>query len=1073
MMNTCTEDRARCSLERSFRVLVLSHADVVDGDSILAAYVNAPFIFQLKLCQVFWRFLTRKFYINLSWLKVFHTSAGVLKLLLIAGDVTMEEGKMVESLGATNFTGASSDKDVHEESSKEFSHVETSNLTLKELGVAPSSTLLEHRSRDSAIPLRGDSSDLKDGDAPQENLFTEGESLSAKDFSAHCELENPASAITSLPGEIGAEGAQQGLAAEFSEIVQSSKLGVKQELELDSTWVSESLENGKHLDVRDQPKREMHTEGGNLNAILETLLLGVWEKLISLDPNEIFKDPVDDSFAPNYSKIIKMPMCFSMMRAKITDRQYTSWRLFVEDFERICYNAMKYNQKRSKVSNAASTLLRQGKKILEPYIDHEDDSVDARKLVDDTVCTQELTSGKLAEAFGEGAACGPEEKRSSTTAHIEVIEVPVDELRTSHGRQDGISPLLGGKKDALGTVADLRNTLLKQDFEKSEGVRRDSKNSRMNHVEEEVKVEILDCTTGPEDLRRDFKDEATECSSSFGYTQSEEQSDPDGDEVQQNPEVESQLRDGNGALTSAFAEEDEMGGGNERSKKALNAEWKKYRRGIEWRCRWLEVRLNELRARSEKYDRILQERKAKNPWTGADVLPGEETSARTSELKDVPIKGQPVLKRRRRKQVENSVDLDVYMARHPLFSRYDKKKKRDKEETYVEARSDSRQHLHSQYSELEMRVPEESDTEEQYAVVRSTVGGHDSMEQILWKIEALQARVEKMKHQLSRGLPLKIVTQPVPAPKVPANLPRAPTQASPRTSVPSAATRPPGAVGRPPSGLSPAVSGSVNSANGSSQKPSSAQARRRSSDYDINNMVMPVSVGSKYVEHIKHADISTPHWRLVESIENADQPADGSSSDEDTGDEQFESRHADMEINERQQRYRVPPKKSPDGEGPGIGKGRSFKLGKGKGSGKFSGKSGNNSRTSGPSKSIAAETADSPDSNISPAFTGSVPKGKRRKRLFNAHAFTSNRAQKLTAQVKGSPTSVHSVGTPDESPHAEDVVETKPVEESSRDIISSGVMESPNVQAMNLADQGEQPRKKRNTGSGLQVLANP
>ncbi|KAL3693237.1 hypothetical protein R1sor_006888 [Riccia sorocarpa] len=983
----------------------------------------------------------------------------------------MEESKAAESLGATNnFTEAGLDprKEVlaADENSREFSLVATTQL-LPESEVVACSTLLEHRSPDSDIPLKDDSRDLKEGAAvcatPQENLLVENNSAPEKVLSTNGGLEMPLIAITS--GEVAVEG-EKSLAAEFEEIVQSTKLDVKQELnlELENAWVPESLENGKHLDgsghIDTSCKTEKHTEGESISAIPDTLLLGVLEKLMSLDPNEIFKEPVDDSFAPNYSKIIKTPMCFSMMHTKITNRQYTTWRQFVEDFERICYNAMKYNQKRSKISNAASTLLRQGKKILEPYVDRGDDSVGAEKLADEAG-TQLL--GNMAEAFGE------EEKGSLRPALSEVIEVPVDELGTSHGCQDGISPLLGCTKDALGTVAELRNSLLKQDFEKAEGGR--SKSSRMNHVEEEVKVEILECTTGPEDLRLDSKDEATECSSSFEYTQSQEQSDPDGDEVQQNAEVESELRDGNGALTSAFAEEDEIGANESRSKKALNAEWKKYRRGIEWRCRWLEVRLNELRARSEKYDRILQERRAKKQWAVTDVPPGEASSARTSQLKDVPIKGQPMLRRRRRKQVENSVDLDVYMARHPLFSRYDKKKKRDKEETYVEARSDSGHHLHSQYPEFEMRVPEESDTEEQVAIVRSTAGGHDSMEQILWKIEALQARVEKMKHQLSRGAALKMATQPLPAPKVPANLPRAPTQASPRTSGPTTVGRPPGTVGRPPSGLSPGFPGSVNSANGSLHKPS-AQARRRSSDYDINNMVMPVSVGSKYVEHIKHADISTPHWRLIESTEIADQPADGSSSDEDTGDEQFESRHADMEINERQQRYMVPPKKSPDGEGPGIGKGRASKSGIGKGSGKLSGKSGNNSRSSGPSKSTAVESAESPDSSISPAFAGSIPKGKRRKRLFNAHAFTSNRAQKLTAQVTGSPTSVHSVGTPDETPLVEDDVEMKALEESSTDVLSGSVKEFPNVQSMNLADQGE-PRKKRNTGSGLQVLANP
>ncbi|BFI09184.1 protein MpBromo7 [Marchantia polymorpha subsp. ruderalis] len=1066
----------RCSVALWLPVLLLSCSGSVDATSPHTSIFTARDILLLRLYRI------------LSLFLVSHPSARAQHILLTPGNVTMEDTKNVQALGVSSARGAGEGLDIDstkviEEGPKESPQLESLKVTPIELAPA---TLLKQQPPDSGVQLKEDGRDNKEGScvavSNQQNISAEKKLVAVEVTVNSHELEEPVGAITSLPGEVDTGGTQDNLGSEFEEILlQDARLDVKQELDLDSSWASESLENGKHLDRSNQLdatcKAEKHMEGEGIQPIPETTLNGVLDKLSSLDPSEIFKDPVDDSFAPNYSKVIKTPMCFAMMYAKIAEHQYITWRSFVEDFERICYNAMKYNQKRSKIWNAASSLLRQGKKILEPYSEHGDNIVDGGNQ---DGYTQDLVTGILSEAYGEEMSCRLDEKRISRPTHSEVIEVPVGELLNSHGCEDGISPLLSGnKKDALAAVSDVRSSYLKQDFEKSDSIGRDPKHSRMSHLEEEVKVEILECTV-PEDLRLDSRDEATECSSSFGYTQSQEHSDPEAEGLQQNAEVESELRDGNGALSSAFADEDEIVGGNERSKKALNAEWKKYRRGIEWRCRWLEVRLNELRARSEKYDRILEERRAKKQWT-TDMHPGEESSARTSQLKDVPIKGQPILRRRRRKQVESSVDLDVYMARHPLFSRYGtagkskyKKRKRDKEDTYVETKTDSGQQGHSQlHLELERRVPEESDTEEQVAVVRSTVGGQDSMEQILWKIEALQARVEKMKHQLSRGAPPKVATQPVTVPKVPANLPRAPTQASPRISVPGTAPRPPGTKGRPPAGQSPGFSGTVSSANGGLQKQASASIRRRSSDYDINNMVMPVSVGAKYVEHIKHADIWTPHWRLVEGAESSDQYLGGSSSDEDTDDEQFESRHADMEINERQQRYMLPPKKSPDGEGPGSGKGRSSKSGMGKGAGKMSGKSGKSGRISGPSKAVAAETVESPDSSISPAFAGSIPKGKRRKRLFNAHAFTSNRAQKLTAQVAESPTSNQSTETPDESILGDDMVETKLLDETSVDILSSGDTETLNVQLANLAaDQGE-TRKKRNTGSGLQVLANP
>ena len=42
------------------------------------------------------------------------------------------------------------------------------------------------------------------------------------------------------------------------------------------------------------------------------------------------------------------------MRGKIRGRQYVNWQELVRDFELICNNAMKYNQKRSRVYKQVS-----------------------------------------------------------------------------------------------------------------------------------------------------------------------------------------------------------------------------------------------------------------------------------------------------------------------------------------------------------------------------------------------------------------------------------------------------------------------------------------------------------------------------------------------------------------------------------------------------------------------------------------------------------------------------------------------------------------------------------------------
>ena len=41
--------------------------------------------------------------------------------------------------------------------------------------------------------------------------------------------------------------------------------------------------------------------------------------------------------------------CLQVMLAKVQERRYVNWNEVVRDFELICSNAMKYNQKRSRI----------------------------------------------------------------------------------------------------------------------------------------------------------------------------------------------------------------------------------------------------------------------------------------------------------------------------------------------------------------------------------------------------------------------------------------------------------------------------------------------------------------------------------------------------------------------------------------------------------------------------------------------------------------------------------------------------------------------------------------------------
>mmetsp|Transcript_38304 Transcript_38304/g.108306 ORF Transcript_38304/g.108306 Transcript_38304/m.108306 type:complete len:267 (-) Transcript_38304:103-903(-) len=95
------------------------------------------------------------------------------------------------------------------------------------------------------------------------------------------------------------------------------------------------------------------------------VLAALLNKLSQLDTTNFFQAAVTEAVAPGYFGIIKRPMCFQRMREKLAGREYRTWRSFCEDFELICNNATTYNQKRSRIFRAATTMLKAGRKLLQ------------------------------------------------------------------------------------------------------------------------------------------------------------------------------------------------------------------------------------------------------------------------------------------------------------------------------------------------------------------------------------------------------------------------------------------------------------------------------------------------------------------------------------------------------------------------------------------------------------------------------------------------------------------------------------------------------------------------------------
>ena len=96
------------------------------------------------------------------------------------------------------------------------------------------------------------------------------------------------------------------------------------------------------------------------------LISNLIKELKSLDQNEYFIEPVDLKAIPNYSKVIKNPICFKDIETKnIKDKLYLKdMDEFFSDIYLIVDNAMLFNMPRTPVYEIASDMKKEIKKIL-------------------------------------------------------------------------------------------------------------------------------------------------------------------------------------------------------------------------------------------------------------------------------------------------------------------------------------------------------------------------------------------------------------------------------------------------------------------------------------------------------------------------------------------------------------------------------------------------------------------------------------------------------------------------------------------------------------------------------------
>ncbi|KAK9672171.1 hypothetical protein RND81_12G081800 [Saponaria officinalis] len=193
-------------------------------------------------------------------------------------------------------------------------------------------------------------------------------------------------------------------------------------------------------------------------------------------------------------------------------------------------------------------------------------------------------------------------------------------------------------------------------------------NPNKSQTAQEAHIDVTEVTNSsainlPEGSDPNATDVSSENSSSFGDTtpRSEVTS------VTSDAEVESEFRDETG-LGSTF---DGFSGAFQMRKKKLTTHWRNFVRPLMWRCKWTELKIRELESQALKYTRELEQN---------DQTKTSELHQYTSDFgsKSLPFSSQSirrkVMKRRKRKLVENVTDISSYVSRHHLFSYLEEKK---------------------------------------------------------------------------------------------------------------------------------------------------------------------------------------------------------------------------------------------------------------------------------------------------------------------------------------------------------------------------------------------------------------
>ncbi|KAI9195457.1 hypothetical protein LWI28_014993 [Acer negundo] len=254
----------------------------------------------------------------------------------------------------------------------------------------------------------------------------------------------------------------------------------------------------------------------------------------------------------------------------------------------------------------------------------------------------------------------------------------------------------------------------------------------VQEVPEDVEVDIIKFTDIDKSRLAEAEDpNATEYSSSFGNSKSDNERCSGLSET----EVESQYF-GDSGLPSTYDAFSSMF--NVRKKK-LTTHWRSFIRPLMWRCKWAELRIKEIESQASKYTRELeahdQRKRSRIDQSALEGL-GSKSFPFSSQLYR-----KKAMKRRKRKRVEDTIDITPYMSHHNLFSYLESKRSNPDGNSANDDFGNTA--LVDQQTDCNDKFGSNDDPSS--FAVRD---GDNLLEQVLWKIEIVYSRVHKLKSQL-------------------------------------------------------------------------------------------------------------------------------------------------------------------------------------------------------------------------------------------------------------------------------------------------------------------------------------